>query len=166
MLGMRMMAVVVTALAVLGSAAKVRTTRSKLRCADDEAAPVSETVVAAADTLRGVEAARLITVSGYEKPLRSRHETMLVTNNDSVATVSMVSLDITYYDMQGRTLHRRTASTAVDLPPRTTRLVDLKSWDVNTLFYYHLNVPTRTSTQATPYRVSVLPTEIVLTDWR
>jgi hypothetical protein len=158
-----MVAVCVCAVCVCG--AKVRSTRAKLQCDSDAAwtqkvAP-EQAVIAVADTLRDEAAARVIAVSGYEKPLRSRHETMLVTNRDSALTVTSVSLDITYTDMQGRTLHKRTATASLTLPPGTTRLLDIKSWDVNQLFYYHINVPARTSSQATPYRVLIAPKAII-----
>jgi hypothetical protein len=139
--------------------AKQRTTRSHLRAA--AATSSVETNCSIADTIRGDSAARMIHISGYEKPLRSRHETMLVTNNDSSLSVTWVSLEITYCDMQGRTLHKRNATSLIDLPPKSTRLIDLKSWDVNSLFYYHLNTPTRTSAQGTPYRVTITPNACV-----
>lgn len=154
----RIFLLMVVAMAV-AAVAKQRTTRSRLHSID---APTAETTVAvAADTLRGDTVAQTIRVSGYEKPLRSRHETMLLTNLDTAMTVTEVSLDITYLDMQGRTLHNRTATAKTTLPPGATRLIDIKSWDVNTLFYYHLNAPTRTAAQGTPYRVTITPTLLV-----
>jgi hypothetical protein len=149
-----LMAVVVA----MGVCAKQRSTRQKLRA---EPLPATVEATAAADTLRGDTVANIVRVSGYEKPLRSRHETMMLTNNDSTITVTAVQLEITYLDMQGRALHKRTATAATTLPPGATRLIDLKSWDVNMLFYYHLNAPTRTTSQGTPYRVTVSPTLLV-----
>jgi hypothetical protein len=137
--------------------AKQKTTRTNLRVSNENKQTTATASEAVADTVRGDALALMLNVTGYEKPLRSRHETMLLTNRDSTLTISTVSLDIEYSDMQGRTLHRRTVDAAITLPPLSTRLLDVKSWDVNQLFYYHLNVPKRISTQATPYRVSITP---------
>lgn len=155
---MRKILIAIMAAVCCAGFAKQRSTRSGLKVAETET--VAETAVAT-DTISGDSAAKMIHVSGYEKPLRSRHETMLLTNSDSTLTVTWIRLDITYIDMQGRTLHRRTAEQAFNLPPRSTRLIDLKSWDVNTLFYYHLNTPVRTSAQGTPYRVTITPTACI-----
>jgi hypothetical protein len=142
--------------------AKQRSTRKNLKQSETTVVEPSQPSIYA-DTICGDTVAKIITISGYEKPLRSRHETMLVTNNDSARTVTTLTLNITYSDMQGRTLHSRTVTSSLTVPPLSTRLLDLKSWDVNTLFYYHVNPPVRTSSQATPYRVTITPTSLTST---
>ena len=142
--------------------AKQRSTRQKLSTCDD-ASVAADTMLVLADTLRGDTLAASLKISGYEKPLRSRHETMLLTNADTLRTLTSVAINITYIDMLGRTLHSRTTAANIIVPPRETRMLDIKSWDVNQLFYYHLNPPARTSTQATPYRVTVTATSATYT---
>ena len=91
-----------------------------------------------ADTVTaGIE--KTVTVSGYEKPLRASKETVLVTNRDSVRTVTVYPL----------------------VEPGETRLVTFPTWDVNRLFYYHFNQP-RTNSQATPYTVSIIPVQGIM----
>ena len=57
--------------------------------------------------------------------------------------------------MKGNMLHRRTVRTGLDIPAGERRMVSLRPWDVNRMFYYHLNRPQRTSAQATPYAVKI-----------
>lgn len=132
------------------SASAQRTTRSRLKPAQQSekvsAKAALDTVATAADSL-------LFSFSGYEKTLRSPKETFFVTNlSDSI--VDRLALAITYKDMKGRTLDSREVSVDIDLPPGATRRVDIRSWDRQNVFYYHLS-PVPRSSHATPYRVSV-----------
>jgi len=95
--------------------AKQRSTRKNLKQSETTVVETSQPSIYA-DTICGDTVAKIITISGYEKPLRSRHETMLVTNNDSARTVTTLTLNITYSDMQGRTLHSRTVTSSLTVP--------------------------------------------------
>ena len=99
---------------------------------------------------------RTVAVSGYEKPLRASKETVLVTNLDSLRTLDELTLQIEYLTPDGRMLHKRTVTVYPRVAPGETRLVTFPTWDVNRLFYYHLNVP-RTNAQATPSTVTLTP---------
>lgn len=91
-------------------------------------------------------------VTGYDKPLRSRHETMLVTNCGSLDADSLY-LSIDYTDLQGRQLHRRALWVAGDVPPGETRQISFPSWDVQCSYVYrHSPQPRRLHT---PYDVTV-----------
>lgn len=95
---------------------------------------------------------RQFEVSGYDKPLRSRHETMLVTNCGD-QDVDSLYLTIDYIDLQGRQLHRRGLWVAVDLPTGETRQITFPSWDVQCSYVYRYSpVPRRLHT---PYDVTV-----------
>ncbi|MGM9852807.1 MAG: hypothetical protein ACI30N_02425 [Muribaculaceae bacterium] len=107
----------------------------------------------------GIEAS--VTVSGYEKPLRASKETVLVTNNDTIRALDELTLIIEYKTTAGRMLHKRTVTVYPLVEPGETRLVTFPTWDINRLFYYHLNQP-RTNSQATPYTVSIIPVQGIM----
>lgn len=131
-----------------------RTTRPRLRpevsaeaAADTAAAvPAVECVVAAA--------AHEVVLSGYDKPLRSRRESVFATNADSLRTVCQIWLTATYYDLSDRMLHRRSASVDCTLPPRQTRRLEMPSWDTQCSFYYYLSEP--------PVRAAGIPYKVTL----
>lgn len=133
------------------SAEAQRTTRSRLKAghkSEISAAKLEyDTVAVAADSL-------LFPFSGYEKTLRSSKESFFVTNR-SDSTVTRLSLDIIYKDMKGRPLDTRSVDLDIDLPAGETRRIDLRSWDRQNVFYYHLS-PVPRSDHATPYRVNIL----------
>lgn len=113
-----------------------------------------------ADTVTvGIETS--VTLSGYEKPLRASKETILVTNADTVRTLDELTFIIEYKTTAGRMLHKRTVTVYPLTEPGETRLVTFPTWDINRLFYYHLNQP-RTNSQATPYTVSIIPVQGVM----
>ncbi|MDE5567878.1 MAG: hypothetical protein K2J12_05495 [Muribaculaceae bacterium] len=128
-----------------------RTTRSRLK-----SAPQSETVTAKADfdTVATAADSLLFTFSGYEKTLRSAKETFFVTNR-SDSTVDRLEVAITYKDMKGRVLDRRQVGIDLEVPAGETRRADIRSWDRQNVFYYHLS-PMPRSSHATPYRVSIV----------
>ncbi|MCI9285566.1 MAG: hypothetical protein HFJ91_07195 [Muribaculaceae bacterium] len=94
----------------------------------------------------------LIELSGYDKPLRSRRETMLVTNRLG-SHVTSLTVTITYLDLQGRQLHEATVDIPADIPPGATRMVSFPSWDRQLSYYYHLGQHPRTP-NVTPYTVT------------
>lgn len=95
-----------------------------------------------------------VVVTGFDKQLRSKRETMFVSNH-TARPITSITLRIDYFDMAGHMLHSATHSTSVDLPPGQTRQIELPAFDRTDRFYYHLSpAPTRVQ-QATPFTVTV-----------
>ena len=103
------------------------------------------------DTLHTPEAA--VTITGYDKPLRSMRETFFVVNNTG-RRLTAVKVTLTYHDMQGHQLHVSSHEIACDIPGGETRNASVPSWDRQRSFYYHLNRPWRPRTTATAFTVS------------
>ena len=103
------------------------------------------------DTLR-LPVSPTITVSGYDKPLRSYRETLLLTNGTEREVLS-IALTIIYIDMQGRQLHQRTDTLTAKIPSGETRMVRMSSWDTQHSYYYHRGQRPRTA-NVTPYDIS------------
>ena len=114
----------------------------------------AERVSAAAvrDTLGHADS--IVSLTGYEKPLRETTESLFVFNNGR-RTVDCLCLDIVYSDLDGNMLHSRRLTLPLSLAPGERRKVHFRSWDPHRLFYYHLNTPTRVKTRATPYTVTL-----------
>lgn len=130
-----------------------RTTRQHLKT-DVQAGQTASISAVRADTIKG-EALACFTVTGYEKPLRSARETLLVHAASEAPAINAILLRIEYIDMTGRQLHSREVAVPTDVAAGQTRMLTFRSWDVNKVFYYHLNRPPRTSAQGTPYTVRV-----------
>lgn len=122
-----------------------RTTRPSLKVG-----AATQSVVA--DTIASPE----ISISGYEKTLRSAKECLLATNQ-CADSISAIGITIDYLDMQGRQLHRRAIELTPSDPmaPGQTRQFQFKSWDSQRVWYYRLSEPRRPKGQATPYDVKV-----------
>ena len=80
----------------------------------------------------------IVSAAGFEKTLRSTNESLFITNH-SADTIERVLLHIEYLDTSGRQLHSRREYLGVNLPPASTRKVDIKSFDRQGVFYYHLS---------------------------
>ncbi len=93
-----------------------------------------------------------VSAAGFEKTLRSTTESLFLTNH-SADTIERVLLHIEYLDTSGRQLHSRREYIDVNLPPASTRKVDIKSFDRQGVFYYHLSGRPRTRANATPFEV-------------
>lgn len=126
---------------------KTATSRGKL-LADD---PVAVATIAPTDSVVAA-AAGAFTVSGYDKPLRSRKESMFVTSRGG-ADVTALRFTVGYTDMDGRQLHRRSLWVDADIPSGQTRRVAFPSWDGQLTFYYYRSRPSRAS--GAPYKVAV-----------
>lgn len=99
-------------------------------------------------------------IFGYEKTLRSNTESFFAKNLTS-DTIRAICGEIEYRTMGNIQLHRRSFTQRVNIPPAATRQINLRSWDRQNVWYYHLSSPTRTSAQATPYTVRISITGIV-----
>ncbi|MBQ4345295.1 MAG: hypothetical protein IJC40_05270 [Muribaculaceae bacterium] len=92
----------------------------------------------------------LISISGYDKPLRATKETFFVSNKYA-CDITAISITFNYYDMQGRQLHAVTQEITQEIPSGETRQLYIPSWDKQQAFYYYLSPQPRRS--ATPYKV-------------
>lgn len=92
-----------------------------------------------------------IRLSGYDKPLNSRKESLFVSNRTE-REITAVEIRITYKDMQQRMLHETEKLLRTDIPPGETRRVEFPSWDRQNSFYYYKGRQPRVG-NVTPYRV-------------
>lgn len=113
------------------------------------------------DTLRN-PSRDSIAASGYDKPLRTNRETVLITNSTS-RRVGGVAVTLDYFDMQGRQLHSRTDTLPADIPAGETRMLRMSTWDQQHSYYYHRGQIPRTA-NVTPYDVKCRFDFILLSD--
>lgn len=127
-----------------------RTTRrglhAKAEAAPAQVRPLYDTIVA--------PGADRIETRGYDKPLRSRRETFFATNTGNVP-VHRIAFTISYFDTDRRMLHRASHNVAVDIPAGESRLVGVRSWDVQQTFYYVHSAVAHKSPSATPFDVAI-----------
>ena len=105
-----------------------KTLRGKLRTA---ATAKSENVPPAAETAFDTicaPAADRVRLSGYDKPLGSRVESLFVSNSLGTG-ISEIEITLDYTDMQGRTLHQAVRRVRADIPSGTTRRIQFPSWE-------------------------------------
>ena len=95
---------------------------------------------------------------GYEKTLRSTRETVFLTNL-SGKELDRVIFHITYFDAQGRQLHKVRKNLYAGIPPGETRRLDFPTWDRQFAFYYIRSPRPRVS--AIPYNVSISPDTLI-----
>lgn len=77
-----------------------------------------------------------LSVSAYDKPLRSLRETFFVTNNMSADTLTSLRLMLTYTAVADSTmLHSRTVTVPCEIPPAQTRQLYLIAWDRQFTYY-------------------------------
>lgn len=95
-----------------------------------------------------------VSFAGYDKEINSNTESFIIINPTDL-TITGYEVRIDYLDLQDRMLHSRVVSKSCDVPPGETRKEDIKSWDIQHTYYYHLgNEPKKV---ATPYKVSLQP---------
>lgn len=140
-----LMAITVTAMADV-----TKTGRGRLRSDMKQYERTSTT-----DTLDGAMIDSL-TISGYDKPLRSHSETLFITNRTGKNLKSVI-LEITYLDSKGRQLHKATRTLKAEIPDGETRMLKFASWDAQCAFYFHLSPKPKRVEQATPYSVVIKP---------
>ncbi len=92
-----------------------------------------------------------VTLKGYSKKASDSRESFFVTNNTN-HRISHIRLLMRYSQLNGEMLHERTATVEVDLRPGETRLVAIKTFDVQRLFYYYAGPKPRKA--ATPFKVA------------
>ncbi len=105
------------------------------------------------DSLAFVEKIRpAIRFYGFDKTVTSNMESFFISNSLDDEITAM-EIQITYFDMQGRQLHKRTVPLKVNVPPHETIRTDTKSWDTQKSFYFHQSV--KPKRQATPFTVKI-----------
>lgn len=102
------------------------------------------------DTICNV-AATDIRISGFDKPLSSRKETMLVSNYTD-REISGLKIRFTYTDTRNRMLHEEVKEIRVTIPVGETRRIEIPSWDTQQSFYYSKSRRPRTA-NVTPFDV-------------
>lgn len=95
----------------------------------------------------------LIRFYGFDKTVNSGSESFFIVNGTD-STVVRMRIEITYYDMQKRQLHQRTAEFDCEIPPHETRRKDIRTWDTQKAFYFHQSA--RPRRQATPFDVTTV----------
>lgn len=89
---------------------------------------------------------------GFDKTISNNNESFFISNGLKEALAGL-EIQITYYDMKGRQLHRRTVGIDTKIPAGETLRTDIKSWDTQKSFYFHKSSKPRR--QATPFDVKI-----------
>ena len=124
-----------------------RTTRRNLK--ETPRIDTTSVTTTAGDTLKEIDA-NVVTISGYDKPLSSHHETFFVTNNGT-CTITAINITFDYRDRKNRQLHSVTTTIDCEIPAGQTRQISIPSWDKQKSFYYYLS--TKPRRKATPFSV-------------
>ena len=130
--------------------ARTRTTRKNLQSTEVPVAALDEADGLLPDSLADLDP-DAVTLKGFAKRASDSKESFFITNNTN-HRMSAVRLLLRYTTMQGEMLTQRTVNVPVSLKPGETKLVSVKSFDVQRLFYYYAGPKPRK--QATPFKVA------------
>ncbi len=133
--GILLAVVLVLSASIELSARKQRTIRANV---NGRAATVEQQAMAKADSIVIPDSAQ-VKLYGYDKPLRSRRETVFVSNNTDY-DIQSLTITTQYVDGKGRQFHQS-----------TRRIDEYPSWDTQQSFYYVGSKRARVS--GTPYNV-------------
>ncbi|MDE6561499.1 MAG: hypothetical protein K2K75_08975 [Muribaculaceae bacterium] len=100
---------------------------------------------------------------GFDKTVSSNFESFFITNNLN-SEIREMEIEITYFDMKGRQLHKRNVKIDCNLPAGETKRTDIKSWDTQKSFYFHQSAKPRR--QATPFDVKLRLLSLTLPPFR
>ena len=131
--------------------ARTRTTRKNLKASEVPVAMVEADDALLPDSIDLELDPNAVSLKGYSKRASDSKESFFITNNTS-HRMSAVRLLLRYSTMNGEMLTQRTVSVPVSLKPGETKLVSVKSFDVQRLFYYYAGPAPRK--QATPFKVA------------
>lgn len=145
-----LLALVLIALCASTMDARTKTTRKNLRSLEVPVAVMESDDGLLPDSLDGVNP-NAVSLKGYSKRASDTKESFFITNNTK-QRMSAVRLLLRYTTMQGEMLTQRTVTVPVSLKPGETKLVEVKSFDVQRLFYYYAGPQPRK--QATPFKVA------------
>ena len=130
--------------------ARTRTTRKNLRSVEVPIAVLESSDGLLPDSLIDIDP-NAVTLKGFSKRASDSKESFFITNNTK-HRMSAVRLLLRYTTMKGELLTQRTVTVLVNLKPGETKLVEIKSFDVQRLFYYYAGPQPRK--QATPFQVA------------
>lgn len=130
--------------------ARTRTTRKNLRSVEVPIALLESSDGLLPDSLIDIDP-NAVTLKGFSKRASDSKESFFITNNTK-HRMSAVRLLLRYTTMKGELLTQRTVTVPVNLKPGETKLVEVKSFDVQRLFYYYAGPQPRK--QATPFQVA------------
>ena len=129
---------------------RTRTTRKNLRSTEVPVVALETSDGLLPDSLMDIDP-RAVTLKGYSKRASDSKESFFITNNTN-HRMSAVRLLLRYTTMNGEMLTQRAVNVPVSLKPGETKLVSIKSFDVQRLFYYYAGPQPRKA--ATPFQVS------------
>ena len=142
--------ILLLALCVTTIDARTRTTRKNLRSLEVPVMTLDSSDALLPDSLQTIDP-DAVTLKGYSKRASDSKESFFITNNTS-HRMSAVRLLLRYTTMNGEMLTQRQVTVPVSLKPGETKLVSIKSFDVQRLFYYYAGPQPRK--QATPFKVA------------
>ena len=131
--------------------ARTRTTRKNLNSSEVPVAIVEVGDDLLPDSIDLTVDPNAVSLKGYSKRASDSKESFFITNNTN-HRMSAVRLLMRYTTMSGEMLTQRTVTVPVSLKPGETRVVSIKSFDVQRLFYYYAGPQPRK--QATPFKVA------------
>jgi len=147
---MTVAAVAMVLMSAAPSWSRTRTTQKGLRTAEVPVAVLEADDAMLPDSLTGVDA-HAVSLKGFNKRASDSKESFFITNNTS-GRMSAVRLLLRYTTLGGELLHQRVVTVPVSLKPGETRLVEIKTWDVQRLFYFYQSSKPRKA--ATPFKVA------------
>lgn len=130
--------------------ARTRTTRKNLRSSQVPVAVLEVGDDLLPDSLTMIDP-DAVSLKGFSKRASDSKESFFITNK-TTQRMSAVRLLLRYTTIDGELLTQRTVNVPVSLKPGETKLVEIKSFDVQRLFYYHAGP--RPRKQATPFKVA------------
>jgi len=130
--------------------ARIRTTRKNLQTTEVPVVMMESSDELFPDSLVDIDP-NAVTLKGFNKRASDSKESFFITNNTN-QRMSAVRLLLRYSTMSGEMLTQRTVTVPVKLKPGETKLVEIKSFDVQRLFYYYAGPKPRKS--ATPFQVA------------
>ena len=131
--------------------ARTRTTRKNLQSLEVPVAVMDAADGLLPDSLDTDIDPNAVTLKGYSKRASDSKESFFITNN-TTHRMSAVRLLLRYTTMNGEMLTQRAVTVPVSLKPGETKLVSIKSFDIQRLFYYYAGPQPRKS--ATPFQVA------------
>lgn len=141
---------IILCISALDVDARTRTTRKNLRSAEVPVVALEGDDALLPDSLAQLDP-NAVTLKGFSKRASESKESFFITNNTN-HRMSAVRLLLRYTTMSGEMLTQRTVNVPVNLKPGETKLVNVKSFDVQRLFYYYAGPQPRK--QATPFKVA------------
>lgn len=147
---MRQLLFILLLLLTLSAVGRVRTTQRQLHSAAAVVQTIDAIDVDSVDLSAGVNPDGIV-MKGFSKRASDSEETFFLTSR-LAHRISSVRLLMRYMAMDGNVLHERRIVVPVDLKPGETKLVSVKTFDVQHQFYYYGGNKPRKS--ATPFKVA------------